>query len=139
MNDQKLNIRQFKMMNGEEIIGLVNQKEPSSYIIERPFQIKPTMMGGFSLLPWFPFSSQKLFKIEKEFIMHSVEIDEDMKTEYIKLAAASRKQPKPVLDSEDSKELLQEFDEFVEDLRNEALDEFELEQSMKEKRKETLH
>jgi len=75
MNDQKLNIRQFKMMNGEEIIGLVNQKEPSSYIIERPFQIKPTMMGGFSLLPWFPFSSQKLFKIEKEFIMHSVEID----------------------------------------------------------------
>ena len=68
MNDQKLNIRQFKMMNGEEIIGLVNQKEPSSYIIERPFQIKPTMMGGFSLLPWFPFSSQKLFKIEKEFI-----------------------------------------------------------------------
>jgi len=47
MNDQKLNIRQFKMMNGEEIIGLVNQKEPSSYIIEIPFQIKPTMMGGF--------------------------------------------------------------------------------------------
>ena len=62
---EDLNIRHFKLMNGEEIIGLVNQKEPSSYIIERPFQIKPTMMGGFSLLPWFPFSSQKLFKIEK--------------------------------------------------------------------------
>jgi hypothetical protein len=138
MNDQKLNIRQFKMMNGEEIIGLVNQKEPSSYIIERPFQIKPTMMGGFSLLPWFPFSSQKLFKIEKEFIMHSVEIDEDMKTEYIKLAASSQQQPKPILEP-DRQELLQEFDEFVEDLKNEALDEFESEQSMKEKRKETLH
>ena len=138
MNDQKLNIRQFKMMNGEEIIGLVNQKEPSSYIIERPFQIKPTMMGGFSLLPWFPFSSQKLFKIEKEFIMHSVEIDEDMKTEYIELAASSQQQPKPILEP-DRQELLQEFDEFVEDLKNEALDEFESEQSMKEKRKETLH
>ena len=139
MNDQKLNIRQFKMMNGEEIIGLVNQKEPSSYIIERPFQIKPTMMGGFSLLPWFPFSSQKLFKIEKEFIMHSVEIDEDMKTEYIKLAATSRQQPKPILDPESSQELLQEFDEFVEELKNETLDEIELEQTLREKRKETLH
>ena len=130
--EQKLNIRQFKMMNGEEIIGLVNQKESSSYIIERPFKILPTMMGGFSLLPWFPFSSQKLFKIGKEFIMHHVEIDEDMKTEYIKLAAAIRQQPKPVLEP-DNKQLLQEFDEFVEDLR----DEIDLEQHLKENK--TLH
>ena len=119
MNDQKLNIRQFKMLNGEEIIGLVNQKETNSYIIERPFRIMPTVMGGFSLLPWFPFSSQKLFKIGKEHIMHSVEIDEDMKTEYIKLAATTHQQPMAMVDPLDNKELLQEFDEMVEDLREE--------------------
>mgnify|MGYP003655135879 FL=1 len=82
MTQDKINIRQFKMLNGEDIIGLVNQKETKSYIIERPFKIIANMIGGFSLLPWFPFSSQKLFKVNNEFIMHHVEIDEDMKTEY---------------------------------------------------------
>jgi len=62
-----------------------------------------------------------------------------MKTEYIKLAATSRQQPKPILEPESSQELLQEFDEFVEELKNETLDEFELEQTLREKRKETLH
>lgn len=127
MTEERLNIRQFKMLNGEEIIGLVSQKETNSYIIERPFKILPNMIGGFTLLPWFPFSSQKLFKIGNQFIMHSVEIDEDMKTEYIKLAATKPKITRPVIGRSDSRELLQEFEEFLEeDLR----DEFDFEEDL---------
>jgi hypothetical protein len=122
MTEERLNIRQFKMLNGEEIIGLVNQKETNSYIIERPFRILPNMIGGFTLLPWFPFSSQKLFKIGNKFIMHHVEIDEDMKTEYIKLASAKPKLAKPALARTDSRELLQEFEEFLEEEVREEFD-----------------
>ena len=133
MTEERLNIRQFKMLNGEEIIGLVNQKENNSYIIERPFRIMPNMIGGFTLLPWFPFSSQKLFKIGNQYIMHSVEIDEDMKTEYIRLASTEPKTAKPAVSVVDNRELLQEFEEFVEDLREEE----DLEQHMKENK--TIH
>ena len=127
MTEERLNIRQFKMLNGEEIIGLVSQKETNSYIVERPFKILPNMIGGFTLLPWFPFSSQKLFKIGNQYIMHSVEIDEDMKTEYIKLAATKPRTTRPVIGRTDSRELLQEFEEFLEeDLR----EEFDLEEDL---------
>ena len=140
MTEKRINIRQFKMLNGEELIGLVNQKEDNSYIIERPFKILPNMIGGFTLLPWFPFSSQKLFKIANQYIMHSVEIDEDMKTEYIRLAASEPKIAKPAMKPLDNQELLQEFDEFVEDLRDEVdfeRDEFDFKQHLKENK--TIH
>ena len=131
MTEERLNIRQFKMLNGEEIIGLVSQKETNSYIIERPFRTLPNMVGGFTLLPWFPFSSQKLFKIGNQYIMHHVEIDEEMKTEYIKLAATDPKIAKPVLtpaDNRDPRELLQEFEEFLEE---EVREEIEFERDTK--------
>ena len=61
-----LNIRQFKLLNGEEIIALVSEKtESGAYIIERPFKINHGMIGGFYFVPWFPFSSQKLFKLHQ--------------------------------------------------------------------------
>ena len=120
MNEQKLNIRQFKMLNGEEIIALVSQKETESYVVERPFKVIPNMMGGFTLLPWFPFSSQKLFKISSNHIMHHVEIDETMKNEYIKLASAHPVLAKPVIHSEEDRErILLEFEEYLDGIEDE--------------------
>jgi len=85
--DNNLNIRQFKLLNGEEIIALVSEKtETGSFIIERPFKINYGMIGGLYFSPWFPLSSQKLYKITQNKIMYHVEIDEDIKEEYIKLA-----------------------------------------------------
>ena len=76
----KLNIRQFKLQNGEEIIALVSQKSDDSFIVERPILIKSNVVGGYMFLPWFPFSSQRIFKIANENIMHHVELDEGIKT-----------------------------------------------------------
>ena len=92
--EDKINVRQFKLLNGEEIIALVNQKESGYYIVERPFLIRSNIVGGFLFMPWFPFSSQKIFKLARENILHHVEIDEDMKTEYIRLAADGNTRPK---------------------------------------------
>ena len=113
--EEKINIRQFKLMNGEEIIALVTQKEPNSYIVERPFVIRTNIIGGFAFLPWFPFSGQKIFKIENSHILHHVEIDEELKMEYIRLAANVMK-PKLVAQSRDPEELLQNFEEFMDQM-----------------------
>jgi len=111
--EEKINIRQFKLMNGEEIIALVTQKEPDSYIVERPFVIKSNIIGGFAFLPWFPFSGQKIFKIPNKHILHHVGIDEDLKMEYIRLAASVMK-PKLVPNPQrDPQELLEDFEEFM--------------------------
>tara|TARA_B100001113_G_C21097794_1_gene617315 strand:+ start:1544 stop:1957 length:414 start_codon:yes stop_codon:yes gene_type:complete len=135
----KINIRQFKLLNGEEIIALVSQKEDKSFILERPFVIKANMLGGYAFVPWFPFSSQKLFKIEKNFIMHHVELDEDVKTEYIRLAANLSKpviKDSKIVQGPTDEEILKEFDQFVEDTIDEyGVDDFI---EMTEK-KRTLH
>ena len=90
-----LNIRQFKLLNGEEIIALVSEKtESGAYIIERPSKINHGMIGGFYFVPWFPFSSQKLYKLHQGKIIYHVEIDEDIKEEYIKLAKEGMR-PRP--------------------------------------------
>ena len=94
--DNNLNIRQFKLLNGEEIIALVNEKDDSNYFIERPYKVNAGMVGGFYFVPWFPFSSQTLFKLSREKIVYHAEIDEDMKVEYVKLASEFAKpRPKP--------------------------------------------
>lgn len=113
----KLNIRQFKLQNGEEIIALVSQKSDDSFIVERPFLIKSNVIGGYMFLPWFPFSSQRIFKIANENIMHHVELDEGIKTEYIKMAAELNMKPRLKLDSS----LIEELTEFL----NEHSEEFE--------------
>jgi 3-dehydroquinate synthase class II len=113
-NMNSLNIRQFKLLNGEEIIALVSEKtESGSYIIERPFKINYGMIGGFYFVPWFAFSSQKLFKLHQGKIIYHVEIDEDIKEEYIKLAKdGMRPRPKTKLRSADElmNELAEEMD-----------------------------
>ena len=128
--EEKINIRQFKLMNGEEIIALVTQKEPDSYIVERPFVIRSNIIGGFAFLPWFPFSGQKIFKIANSHILHHVEIDEDLKMEYIRLASNVMK---PKLVSHPHKhpeELLEDFEEFMTQVENEEQKEFEFEDNV---------
>ena len=106
-----LNIRQFKLLNGEEIIALVSEKtESGAYIIERPFKINHGMIGGFYFVPWFPFSSQKLFKLHQGKIIYHVEIDEDIKEEYIKLAKEGLR-PRPTTRLRSADDLMEELAE----------------------------
>tara|TARA_R100000231_G_scaffold93408_1_gene70120 strand:+ start:207 stop:617 length:411 start_codon:yes stop_codon:yes gene_type:complete len=110
--ENNLNIRQFKLLNGEEIIALVNERtDTGEYIIERPFKVNSGMIGGFYFVPWFPFSSQKLFKLTKEKIVYHVELDEDVKQEYIKLAKEGNR-PR-------AKASLKSAEELVDQLANE--------------------
>ena len=69
-----LNIRHFKLMNGEEIIGLVAVKNKDNYIVERPVRLNPSMLGGIQFSAWFPFSDAKQFKLRISDIIQHVPV-----------------------------------------------------------------
>jgi hypothetical protein len=78
-----LNIRQFKLINGEDVIGVLNVKNDNNYIIERPVVLLPNLLGNMQFAHWFPLSSQKVFKLYKNRVVHHVPIDEYLHKTYI--------------------------------------------------------
>jgi hypothetical protein len=105
-----LNIRHFKLMNGEEIIGLVAIKNDHNYIIERPVKIHPNLLGGIQFSAWFPFSDDKQFKVLKSNIIQHVPIAESIKDTYVNFAL---KMDKPISapDTRTDEELLKEYED----------------------------
>ena len=84
MTIEKLDIRHFKLTNGEEIIGLVNNATENAFIIERPAVVHVSNLGVYMFSSWFPFSEQNLFKIPKSSIVMQSGIIEESKHSYIR-------------------------------------------------------
>tara|TARA_B100001057_G_C22665803_1_gene877770 strand:- start:541 stop:936 length:396 start_codon:yes stop_codon:yes gene_type:complete len=109
MDNSKMNIRHFKLTNGEEIIALVQQKIEGSWILERPVSINNTMLGGYSFAPWFPFSNAKTFKIMKDHVLQHVPIAEKVQDTYVKYVLS---QPPVVTPSHKSdEEILADYEQ----------------------------
>jgi len=121
MNNTKeidLNIRQFKLMNGEEIVALVHSKDDHMIAIERPCKVHSNVLGGYQLLPWFSFSSQKMFTIERKHIIYHVEIDNDVKGAYVKASTLATEPVRP--DIKTDEEMLAEYEDYLDDIRVET-------------------
>ena len=108
---QELNIRHFKLMNGDDIIGLVAVKNDDNFIVERPVSIHANLLGGFQFTPWFPFSESKQFKIMKSNIIQHVPIAEDVKENYVQFALKLDEVRKPVTKSD--QEILEEYEDEI--------------------------
>jgi len=104
-----LNIRHFKLMNGEEIIGLVAVKNKDNYIVERPVRLNPSMLGGIQFSAWFPFSDAKQFKIRMSDIIQHVPVAETIKETYVQFALKMDK-PVEAIQTKSDQELLQEYE-----------------------------
>ena len=106
---EALNIRHFKLMNGEEIIGLVAVKNNDNYIVERPVRLNPSMLGGIQFQAWFPFSDAKQFKIRMSDIIQHVPVAETIKETYVQFAL---KMDKPVesVQAKSDQEILEEYE-----------------------------
>ena len=104
-----LNIRHFKLMNGEEIIGLVAVKNEDNYIVERPVRLHPSMLGGIQFSAWFPFSDAKQFKLRMSDIIQHVPVAETIKETYVQFAL---KMDKPVesIQAKSDQEILEEYE-----------------------------
>lgn len=92
---EELNIRNFKLINGDNIIALVSNDNRDNYMIERPVSVYSTMIGGYQFTPWFPFSEQKRYSIDKHNIIDSSSVVDSIKKEYIKYALSAQKAFEP--------------------------------------------
>ena len=104
-----LNIRHFKLMNGEEIIGLLAVKNDDNFIIERPVRLNPGLMGGIQFTAWFPFSEAKQFRVLKSSIIQHVPIAESIKDTYVNFAL-KMDNPISLPDTRTDQELLEDYE-----------------------------
>ena len=44
---EDLNIRHFKLVNGEDIIAIVSSKNKDNWLVERPVVITNNIVGGY--------------------------------------------------------------------------------------------
>ncbi len=87
---ENLNIRNFKLINGDNIIALISVNNRDHYLVERPVAVYTTVLGGYQFQPWFPFSDQTIYSIDKHNIIGDSNVIEDIKAEYIKYALAKK-------------------------------------------------
>ena len=88
---ETLNIRQFKLINGEDVIAVLNTKNDDNYIMERPVVLLPNLLGNMQFAHWFPLSSQKTFKLYKNRIVHHVPLDEYLHETYINFVLETKR------------------------------------------------
>tara|TARA_B100000575_G_C23093832_1_gene630739 strand:+ start:893 stop:1288 length:396 start_codon:yes stop_codon:yes gene_type:complete len=108
---ETLNIRHFKLVNGEELIGLVAVKNDDNFIVEQPVAIGTNLVGGFSFTPWFPFSEHKNYKIELTHIVNHVQVAEDVKQAYVDFVLSLDKRRIPMQQPRSSAQILEELEE----------------------------
>src|SRR6056300_1240289 len=127
-----LNIRQFKLINGEDVIGVLNVKNDDNYLIERPVVLLPNLLGNMQFEHWFPLSSQKVFKLYKNRLIQHVPVDEYLHESYIDF----------VLNTTRTQYKFQSFKEAAQEyikLREEYIDEDLSASTIKVSVKETIH
>jgi hypothetical protein len=81
---EELEIRHFKLVNGDEILGFITHEDEETIHISHPYTIE--MVGGsFQTQPWFPLSINKtMFKLDVLQIIESVEVDASVKAHFLK-------------------------------------------------------
>ena len=87
---ETLQIRQFKLMNGDEIIGLVANNNETNFIIDRPFKVEVNKYkhDAYQLVPWFDLSLSNTFTIDKSMVVAHASVAYNIKETYIKFALA---------------------------------------------------
>ena len=129
----KLNIRHFKLVNGDEIIGLVAVKNDDSYLVERPFSVSNNILGGFQLSPWFTLSENKTFKIMKEHIVNHVMVAEDVKGVYVEYALKIDERRVPIKKPRSNEQIMEELEQTLIDRYDEERQYLEPEEDIEKK------
>ena len=132
---KELNIRHFKLVNGDEIIGLVAVKNDDSYLVERPLNISSNILGGFQFTPWFPFSEHKTFKVMMNHIVNHVGVAEDVKAAYVEFALKLSEKRVPLKAPRSNTEIMDQLEEVLLDRYEEEKQYLEPEEDIKK----TIH
>ena len=104
---ETLQIRQFKLMNGDEIIGLVANDNTSNFIVDRPFKVEVNKYkhDAYQLVPWFDLSLSNTFTIDKSMVVAHAAVANNIKETYIKFALALDENTNNINDDDDDDDL----------------------------------
>ena len=81
---EEVDVRHFKLTNGENIICYVQSASEHAFIVERPAAVQASPAGMWTFADWFPFSDKKVFKIMKRFVINHTEVVSETRESYIK-------------------------------------------------------
>jgi hypothetical protein len=95
INDEKpdidellcLEIRHFKLTNGEELVGFVMSADRKEFIVHQPYIVEISN-GRFSTKPWFQLSDQTIFKIKRDTLIQSSVVANFIKKRFIDIVKA---------------------------------------------------
>jgi hypothetical protein len=99
-------IRQFKLLNGDDIIAILVAKNAESYIVESPLSLVSNVTGNYHLTKWFPLSPQKSFKLLHSRIIQHVPVHEEIAEAYVE----------EIVNDRSKAPLVQTYQELLEDL-----------------------
>lgn len=99
-------IRQFKLLNGDDIIAIMVAKNEDNYIVESPLVLVHNVTGNYHLAKWFPLSPQKSFKLFHNRVLQHVPVHEDVAEAYVE----------EIVNDRSKAPLVQTYTELLEDL-----------------------
>ena len=99
-----LAIRQFKLMNGDEIIGLVANHNETNFVVDRPFRVQSNKHNNdaYQLVPWFDLSLSNTFTIDKSMVVAHADVATSIKETYLKFAISLDKELTEPVDDNDN-------------------------------------
>jgi hypothetical protein len=118
LND--VNIRHFKLSNGEELIALVQGEEDQLIKLESPMEVhREVRMNSqsFMFTKWLPLSKVDECLLNPMHIVSHVECDNDVKERYVRMCLDERSAKDNHISNRinvESDEDLDKYDEFLE-------------------------
>ena len=102
LND--INIQHFKLVNGEEFIGLVRGTEKNRILVEFPLMLNVMNLGNgresFFFTEWMPMSRTEIQSVYPNTIVTHSEVSDQFKEHYIRTALRFRERPNTVFHGE---------------------------------------
>ena len=84
-----LPVKYYKLVTGESIIAYTHNLDDESggalIGIEEPMKVTVEANNHFVMSPWLPFASQKLHVLEDFNVMLTSEVNDDVKSHYMKI------------------------------------------------------
>jgi hypothetical protein len=83
-----VDIRQFKLSSGDEIVGMVKADDPTSVTVMQPLKLNSSNdedFTSYSFVEWIPLSKEPICAISKLHIITFVECNNFIKEKYVRM------------------------------------------------------
>lgn len=111
MRYDDLDLRQFKLINGESILAVVLHETHDNLTIEKPVLIHSKGNGSVVFTFWMPYTQEKIHVISQKHVIITSTVSEIFKEQYLNLYdEIFEDQELDGLDEEDYDAILSELD-----------------------------